>query len=447
MRSLYIPSYLYTGGVLQHNTAVLVEDDEVYAIGQPDELRAHYPEAVEIDWSGLAMLPGTVNVHAHSFQHLLRGFVVDVPFLEWRNRALYRYAPRLDPEAIYTGALLAFGEMLHYGVTTVADFFYVHQHGTACDEAVIRAAKELGIRLVFARTMYDWPGAPDEYRETVAEAVERTHELAAKYEYDPMVTICPAPHSLHAASLEMVQAGYQLAQELGTRFHIHVAEEPFEVEETLAAHGQRPVELLNTLNVLDYSLVAVHAVWLADNEVELLGRRRAKLAYCPSSNMFLADGVTRLPELLQAGVTVGLGTDGACANNRASVFEEMRMAALVQKVHRLDATALSAEQAFAMGTRDGGVVLGMPVGEILPGYYADFVGIDLADLSLQPAPIPESALLANIVYALQPTAIDRVVVAGEEVVHSGTLQRIPESAIIERVQTLMQKWGLDKLVQ
>lgn len=257
----------------------------------------------------------------------------------------------MDEDAIYTGALFAFGEMLKYGATTVSDFFYVHRGGVETDEAVIQAAKDVGIRLVFARTMYDWAGAPQAYQESVDEAVARTRKLAAKYESDPMVSIQPAPHSPHAASPEMIKAGHRLAQELGTPFHIHVAEEPFEVDETLNAYGLRPVHYLDSLGVVDESMIAIHLVWLDDWEVTLLGNKGAGLAYCPSSNMFLSDGVTRIPDLQQAGVRIGLGSDGACSNNRISVFEEMRMCSLLQKVTRLDGTCITGKQVFEMGTK------------------------------------------------------------------------------------------------
>lgn len=386
------------------------------------------------------MLPGTVNTHCHAFQSLLRGFVADAPFLSWRDRSLYRYASFLDAEAVYLGARLAFGEMLRYGVTTVADFFYVHNAGVENDEAVISAAREVGIRLVFARGMYDWRGAPEAYQETVPEAVARTRELAMKYQGDPLVSICPAPHSLHGASPEMVRAGHRLAQELGTHFHIHVAEEPFEVEQVEQEHGCRPVEFLDSLGVVDPSMVAVHLVWLDPREVTLLGERSARFAYCPSSNMFLADGVSDLVALRGAGVVAGLGTDGPCGNNRTSIFEEMRMASLLQKVSRLDATAITAEQSFAMGTDNGGVVLGLNVGRIEPGYAADFIGVDLRDLSLQPAPEPISALLPNLVYAMQPQAISRVVVADREVARNGHLQTVREEDIADTVQCLIAGW-------
>ncbi|OBZ16983.1 MULTISPECIES: amidohydrolase family protein [Bacillales] len=440
MQQLFIADYIYTQNAFQPKQAILVDDGFIKEIGPEDRLSTRYPAAEKILWTGKAIVPGTVNSHNHSFQSLLRGIAIDRPFLDWRDEALYKYTPLLDEEAIYTGALLAFGEMLRYGVTTVSDFFYVHNGGTAFDEAVIRAANDLGIRLVFARTMYDWSGAPIAYRETVDDAVKRTRELAVKYQGNQMVTVHPAPHSPHAASPEMIKAGHRLAQELDTPFHIHVAEEMFEVEETLRDYGLRPVHYLDSLGVLDERMIAIHLVWLDDSEIELLGKRNCSLAYCPSSNMFLADGVTRIPDLLKSGVNITLGTDGACSNNRISVFEEMRMCAMLQKVTRLDGTCITAGQVYEMGTKRAGDILRLPIGVLEQGAYADFVALDVHDMSLA----PKNELFANMVYAMQPGAISYVVVGGKVIVDNGKLTTVPERNIVHRVDSLFDKWSTVK---
>ncbi|MBB6695048.1 amidohydrolase [Cohnella xylanilytica] len=441
MQKLYTADYAYINDEFRKQGALLVEGDVIKASGDLDDLTALYPDADLIRWDGQAIVPGTVNAHNHSFQSLLRGIAIDKPFLEWRDQALYKYTPHLDEDAIYTGALLAFGEMLRYGVTTVCDFYYIHNGGTAYDEAVIKAANDLGIRLVFARTMYDWDGAPLAYRESIPDAVERTRSLAVKYQGNPMVTVHPAPHSPHAASPEMIQAGHRLAVELDTPYHIHVAEEMFEVEEILRDYGKRPIHYLDSLGVLDERMIAIHLVWLDDSEVELVGSRGGSLAYCPSSNMFLADGITRIPDLVKAGLNVSLGTDGACSNNRISVYEEMRMVAMLQKVARLDGTCVTASQAYKMGTANGGRALRLPVGSLDVGQYADFAAIDVHDLSLA----PRNELFANMVYAMQPSAVKRVVVAGRTVYEapSGILT-VPERTIGGRVDALFEK--LAKLV-
>ncbi|AJY73396.1 amidohydrolase family protein [Paenibacillus beijingensis] len=436
MIQLFKADAIYYQEKFQKGLAILVEDGTIIEVGEQEAMEAKYAGATQVEFSGKVIVPGTVNAHNHSFQSLLRGIAVDRPFLEWRDNALYKYTPLLDEEAIYIGALFAFGEMLKYGVTTVSDFFYVHNGGTATDEAVIQAARDLGIRLVLARTMYDWDGAPASYQETVSDAVRRTRDLAVKYQGNPMVDIHPAPHSPHGASPEMIQAGHRLAQELDTPFHIHVAEEMFEVEETLEKYNLRPVHYLNKLGVVDERMIAIHLVWLEDAEIQLLGQRGATLAYCPSSNMFLSDGVTRIPDLLKAGVRISLGSDGACSNNRISVFEEMRMCSLLQKVTHLDGTCINAKQVFDMGTKVGGELLRLPVGVIREGYKADFVTLDLYDMSLS----PKTELFANVVYSLQPNAIRDVIVNGRKIVQNGILGTVAEKSIVSKVDRLFEKW-------
>ncbi len=281
--TLYEPDLTVIDDVFEQGLAVAVEDGGIIAVGPRADMKRRFSDAAAVDWSGMALLPGTVNAHNHSFQSLLRGVAADEPFLVWRDQALYRYTPLLDADTLYAGALLAFGEMLRYGVTTVADFFYVHGDGTEYDEAVIRAANDLGIRFVFARTLYDWTGAPPAYRESVADAVARTRELAIRYQGHPMISVHPAPHSPHAASPDMIQAGHRLARELATPYHIHVAEEMFEVSDILKQYGTRPVHYLDRLGVLDESMIAVHLVWLLKSHCWALaarGSRTARRATC-----------------------------------------------------------------------------------------------------------------------------------------------------------------------
>ncbi|HYM92001.1 MAG TPA: amidohydrolase family protein, partial [bacterium] len=219
MRWAYLGRQVLCGQTLLPDHAVVVRDGDIEAI-----VPAGSPALREVgveDWGAVLIVPGTVNTHTHSFQSLVRGISDDLPFFRWRDQGIYRIAPRLGPDEIYAGALLTFAEMLRCGVTTVADFFYVHAGGYANVEAVIRAARDLGIRLVLVRAMYDWPGAPAVYQETVDEAVRRCEDLLSRYAGDPMVTVCPAPHSPHAASPEMIAAGARLAARAGTRWHIH----------------------------------------------------------------------------------------------------------------------------------------------------------------------------------------------------------------------------------
>ncbi|HTO09993.1 MAG TPA: amidohydrolase [Candidatus Binatia bacterium] len=413
--------------------AVAITDGRIAAVQA-----AGAPQRGDVAVPGRALLPGTVNAHCHTFQSLLRGLGDDLDFMGWRDRVLYPFSERLDRDGIALGATFAFAEMLRHGATTCVDFFYLQDSGNENAEAVIAAARAAGIRLVMARTMYDWEGAPKRYRETPVEAARRVRELIAAHRHDETCVVQPAPHSPHGASPAMIRAGFEAAEAERTVFHIHVAEGRYEGARTLKEHGATPLRYLDRLGVLGPRMVGVHCVWLDDEEIALMGGRGAALAYCPGSNMFLGDGITRIPEMLRAGVRVGLGTDGGCTNNRLSVFDEMRTCSLLQRVRLLDGTALPAETAFDLGTRSAAAMLGLEAGVIAAGRLADLVAIDLGHLSLQ----PRNDLLKSVVYAMSPEAVTDVWVHGRRVVAGGRLTTLDERELAARVAALTNGWAI-----
>ena len=428
-----VPDLVLTPAGWEAGRAVAITDGRVAAVTAAEPSHAN-----DVRLPGKALLPGTVNTHCHTFQSLLRGLGDDLDFMGWRDRVLYPFSERLDRDGIALGAAFAFAEMLLHGATTCVDFFYLQDDGNDNAEAVIAAAREVGIRLVLARTMYDWEGAPKRYRERPAVAADRVRALIRAHRHDDTVVVQPAPHSPHGASPEMIQAGWQVAEAESTRFHIHVAEGQYEGQRTLKEHGATPIRYLDRLGVLGPRMIGVHCVWLDDEEIALMGARRAALAYCPGSNMFLGDGITRIPEMARAGVRIGLGTDGGCTNNRLSVFEEMRMCSLLQRVRLLDGTALAAERAFAMGTAAGAEILGLETGTIATGQLADLVAVDLEDASLH----PRNDLLKSVVYAMSPRAVTDVWVHGRRVVEHGRLATMDEAGLLARVRELTRGWSI-----
>src|SRR5262249_20496644 len=223
----------------------------------------------------------------------------------------------------------------------------------------------------------------------------------------------------------------------GVPLHIHRAEERYQVEDSLARYGARPLFAVDGWGVLDERLVAIHGCWFDDAERRLLAERGAALVYNPNSNMFLGDGVTDVVDLRALGVRVALGTDGGCSNSRVSIFDEMRACALLQKVTRQNGQAITAEKCFAMGTRAGGEVLGLPIGRIAPGHRADLVALDLGDPSLWPV----QSLVKNVVYSLSSRAVRDVMVDGRIVVADGRLTAVPLEEIRERVGKLTGSWA------
>jgi 5-methylthioadenosine/S-adenosylhomocysteine deaminase len=411
-----------------------VRDGEIVAVGGPELISVEEPV---LDLGRRAMLPGTVNAHNHSFQSLLRGFGDDLPFLEWRDRALYRYSPRLGRDGVYTGALFAFAEMALHGVTTVCDFFYLNDGGNENARAVVQAADDLGMRLVLARCFYDWDGAPKMYRETVPEARARFLELHRELSGRARVSVCPAPHSLHGASAQMIRAGAEAAREAGTPWHIHLAEERYQVDDAVKAYGTTPLRAIEKLGLLGPDLVAVHGCWFDETERAMLAGAGASLAYNPNSNMFLGDGITDVVDLVARGAKVALGTDGGCSNSRVSVFDEMRACALLQKVARTNGQAITAETCFQMGTARGGEVLGLPVGRLAVGHRADVTFVDLDDPSLW----PEQSLAKNVVYSMSARAVTDVFVEGQAIVRDRQLVRVSIEDVKERVRALTKDWG------
>jgi 5-methylthioadenosine/S-adenosylhomocysteine deaminase len=415
---------------------VAMRGGRILATGDPQDLAERFPDLEREDWGDVAVLPGCVNAHAHSFQALLRGFGDDLSFMRWREGVLYPFSERLDTESIRTGALFDFAEMARAGITTVVDFFYLHDRGNENDLAVIAAAREVGIRIVLARSMYDWSGAPARYLETPDVAVRNTRELHALNRQDTQAFVQPAPHSIHGASVEMIQAGAALAEELDTKFHIHVAEGRYEREMSLERHGLSPVALLDQLGALNERAVLVHCVWVDEDDLRLIGDRGASIVHNPSANAFLGDGIAPFRMMLGRGIPVALGSDGGCTNSRQSVFEEMRMAALMAKAVNADAEATRAIDVLLAGTARGGEVLGLPIGRIAADHAADLVVVDLADLSLQPASTAEW----QVVYSMQPTAIKRVIVGGETIVENGELTRADRRDIVARVGEVTKGW-------
>ncbi len=349
------------------------------------------------------VVPGFVNGHSHAYQILLRGWADDLPFAQWRSDALYKVVPQLTPDDVYWTFTAAFSEMLSAGITTVAEFFYLNGAGNEHAEAAIRAADDTGIRLVFARTWMDADYVPAQFRETLDQARARTMHLMQRY---PQANVCVAPHSLHAASHEMIRAAAEFAQLYDCMMHVHVAEAPYEGNQTLEAHGASPIALLDRLGALNERTVAIHAIHISEDEKRLIAQRGARVVHNPMTNQYLGDGICDVIGLRSLGVTVGLGTD---ADVKPSGIDEMRAATLLQKLRQLDGSALGARAAFLMGTSDGARALRIETGDLTTGNFADYVVLDASRID---AYSPE---VQALVYRGQDSWVQAAFVGGARV--------------------------------
>lgn len=396
--------------------AFAIDGERIAAAGPYATVAARFPQArVRAYGANVAVVPGFINGHSHAYQILMRGWADDLPFSRWRSDALYKIVPQLSPDDVYWTFRLAFDEMLAAGITTVAEFFYLNGSGNAHAREAIRAAKDAGIRLVFARTWMDADYAPPAFRESISDAQERTAELMREF---PATHICVAPHSLHAASHDMIRAAAVFSKERDCMLHVHVAEAQYEGAQTLERFGATPISLLAQLGALSERTVAIHAIYITEDEKRMLARAHARVVHNPMTNQYLGDGICEVTSLRELGVVMGLGTD---ADVKPSILDEMRAASLLQKVSRLDGSALEARSALSLGTSLGAEALRVGAGDLRAGAYADYVVIDLGRAD------PWSPLVNHLVYRAESADVRETYVAGRRVYERG--QARPRGAL------------------
>ncbi|HMF28602.1 MAG TPA: amidohydrolase family protein [Candidatus Cybelea sp.] len=391
-------------GRLREDYAFIVRDGVIAQAGDYADLRHGARKFSTRSFpADRLVVPGFINGHSHAYQILLRGWADDWPFARWRSDALYRVVPQLTPDDVYWTFVAAFSEMLAAGITTVAEFFYLNGSGNEHAEAAIRAARDSGIRIVLARTWMDADYAPGQFRESIETAAARTHDLMRRY---PDAHVCVAPHSLHAASQEMIRAAAAFAREHNCTLHIHVAEAQYEGEQTMRDFGRAPIALLHDLGALDERTVAIHAIYLSGDDRKLLAASGAKVVHNPMTNQYLGDGICDVSALRALGITIGLGTD---ADVRPSMLEEMRAAALLQKLLHLDGAAFDAAGAFALATAGGAASLNVKGGDLVADAPADYVVLDASQID------PWSPPLQALVYRGQDAWVQATFVGGRRV--------------------------------
>lgn len=441
---LWKAAWTWRAGSLREGEALLVDDGGTILAAGPAAEVALDPRArrasTEEHPRGV-LVPGLVAAHSHCFQVLLRGWG-DHPadFKDWVARCLYPLVLALDDDSLEAAALLCFSQMLRAGITSVGEFHYVHNdaggrsRGNELDSLVIRSARRAGIRVAFLRTLYTSRAraGQERFAEDPDEAAARTLELARTFQGDRGVSILAAPHSLHGASEAAIRAGARVARELGTRWHIHLAEQKDDVAVAHEKYGKSPLRVLDSWGLLDERAAVVHGIWLDEGERALLAERRAGIVSCPLTSLWLGDGVLDIPDLVRRGATVGLGTD---MNASPDVWAEMRAVEGLQRARQLrmgvlpneprgrEPAARSAAALLELGTRGGARTLGLATGSFAPGESFDAQVLDQDDLSLSPASaLGGEALLNALVSAMHPaSAVRHVVVGGETVVRDRQL--------------------------
>jgi 5-methylthioadenosine/S-adenosylhomocysteine deaminase len=390
--------------------------------GRVAEIGRHLPASASeevIDASGMYLLPGLVNAHAHTAMTLLRGAAEDVREESWFNEHIWIYERNLKPEDVYWGTLLGAAEMLRAGVTWVADHYFAM-------EQAFRAYRQAGMRADLAWAVF---GAGEGWDAQYQEALEFT---LAYRQREPTITVSLGPHSPYICPPAFLRRVAEKAGELGLRMHVHVAEVERQLRRSLEQTGMTPVEVLESTGVLREGTILAHACYATDRDLERIRISGAGVAHCAKTYLKFGDLPDLLPRALEAGVPVGLGTDGPASNNALSIFETARDAALLAKCARRDPTVAPLAAVLPL-VHGGGRLLGLPgYGRIEAGSLADLVLLDPRTPNLQ----PESDLRANLLYSLQERDVHTVIVDGRVVVREGRLLSVDLEELYARVREI-----------
>jgi 5-methylthioadenosine/S-adenosylhomocysteine deaminase len=409
--------------------AVAIEGDVIAEVGKRADLEPKARGAKKtIDARGTLVLPGMINGHAHAAMSLFRGVAEDHSLDDWLQRYIFPAEARnVTEDFVFWGTRLGVLEMLRGGVTTYADMYYF-------EDVVARVTKEAGMRGVLGQTILDF-AAPD--HKTPAAALAYTQKYIECWKGDPLITPAVAPHSIYTLSTETLKSAAELARANGVPILMHIAEAPFESERSRAQHGGSGVNYLERIGLLGADVVGAHCVWVDATDIATLLRRGVGTVHNPSSNMKLASGVMPVVDLLTAGVPVGLATDSAASNNNQDLFQEMNVAAKLQKVTRMDPRALPARQVVEMATIGGARALHLDkqIGSLEAGKQADVVLIGTGATHSTPM----YNVYSQLVYALNAHDVLTVVIAGKIVMEVRVMMTMGKPEILAKAHEYQRK--------
>lgn len=404
--------------------ALVFENGNISYVGKVPEDLSGFDEV--IDARGCIVMPGLVNTHGHAAMSLLRGYADDLPLQEWLETKMWPLEGQFTSEHVKWGTLLSIVEMMRTGTTTFMDM-YDHM------DQVAEAVEQSGMRAGLARGIIGL--CPEEVQKA---KLEEATSFARNWHRQAggRITTMMSPHAPYTCPPDYIRQIVSRAHELDLPIHIHMSESMREVEQNVKDYGQRPPAHLDQLGVFDRPTLVAHAVHLTDEEIDLLARKKVKVSHNPISNLKLASGVARVPELLKKGVTVSLGTDSSASNNNLNLFEEIKMAALLHKGVNYDPIAVPAEEAIRMGTRYGAdaMFIGDQTGSLEVGKKADFILVRTDRAHFHPFHEPVS----HMVYATSGYDVQDVYVDGVQLVAKGEMLTVDEEKIIYEANRMFQ---------
>jgi 5-methylthioadenosine/S-adenosylhomocysteine deaminase len=398
--------------------SVAIAGDKITAVGKDVEERAD----TVIDAHGKVVLPGLINAHTHLSMTLLRGVADDIPLMKWLETKIWPIEKNLTAQDCYLGALLGCLEMIKSGTTCFADqYFFV--------EDVARAVEEAGLRAMLSYGIIEL--GDQKRRESELHAGEKLIKTCHGAAGGRILTMF-GPHASYTCSPECLMQVKELAKKYKVGIHTHISETQDEVDKIRKKYGKRPVEHLDSIGFLGPEVLAAHCVWLTKQEIDTIQRQGVKPVHNPVSNMKTASGVAPVPEMLAAGIPVALGTDGAASNNSLDMFNEMKFAALLSKVHKLDPTTLPARVVLEMATINGAIALGLQdeIGSLEVGKKADIVMVDMK----KPHLVPQHNVISHLVYSATGGDVDTVIVDGKILMQKREVLSLDEDRVLKETR-------------
>ncbi|MDF1760754.1 MAG: TRZ/ATZ family hydrolase [Coxiellaceae bacterium] len=410
---------------LEHH-AVVVHEGKIIDILPQAEVDQKYTADTVHDLKQHVLMPGLINAHTHTPMNLFRGLADDLELMDWLNNYIWPAEKAvINAKSVEVGCRLAIAEMLRSGTTCFNDHYFF-------PSVIANTAIEEGIRATVGHVIMnvptDWAQDEDGY-------LKKATEITSQGKPHALINWSIAPHAPYTNSDSSLSKAKAISKQYNTVMHIHLHETQTEVDMSIEAHQKRPIQRLDDLDLVDEQLVAVHMTALNDEEIDLMATNNVSVVHCPESNMKLASGFAPVQKLLDKGVNVALGTDGAASNNDLDMFGEMRTAAFIAKGHSGDSTALPAATVLKMATINGAKALGIDdqTGSLTVGKAADMIAVDMSDYCQFPVYNP----LSHLIYAVNSRQVQHVWVAGEHLLDQGKLTRLDIEGTMQQAQSII----------
>ena len=404
--------------VIEHG-AVAIDDGVILAVDEADAIDAAFRADETLDGAGRIVMPGLINGHSHAAMTLLRGLADDLALMDWLENYIFpAEVAFVDPEFVRIGTQLACWEMIRGGTTTFVDMYYY-------PDTIAEVVESCGMRALVSATVIDQQ-SPD--AESAADSLDKGVGFVERWQdRHPRVTPIFGPHANYTLNAEQLAATRSAANELGVPVSIHLSESPYEVQYAKDNYGTTSIEMLEEIGFFDGPTIAAHVVWPTETEIPILAERRVGVIHNPTSNMKIASGIAPVTAMLAAGVRVGLGTDGAASNNDLDMWEEMRLAAYLQKVDRMDPEALPAETVLAMATSGGADAIGLGewTGSLEPGKRADLIQVEFDDVHH----VPTYDVVSHLVYVSDEQDVASTIVDGRILMKDGRLLTVDTARV------------------